>query len=260
MKTDQFTIENVDSTQSTCREREVYDIFVARKKALNRFLKNALHADSSTENRGAASCYCQIARKNDLIARLEMLKFYFLFKATSPTFSIRSATCPQTSSSTLQEVYARNALVICLNMLEDFESSIAHELIQRDLNNWCQQIMNDVKHLHELFLLSHLQVINRKNREEIELQILFLLRELYCVSDGDLTRDRSKFNSGLTDLTSLNNLIPYDLACEVQTPIAQQFGTCDLYELQKVLSRSRIFVKVTDLNQIRSATLKDVQK
>ncbi len=93
LKTDQFTIENVNSTQSIYREREVYDIFVARKKILNRFLKNALHADSSTENRDAASCYCQIARKKDLIARLEMLKFYFLFKATSSTSSIQSVTC-----------------------------------------------------------------------------------------------------------------------------------------------------------------------
>ena len=65
LKTDQLTIEDVDSTQSTCREREVYDILVARKKALNRFLENALHADSSTEDRDAAWCYRQIARKND---------------------------------------------------------------------------------------------------------------------------------------------------------------------------------------------------
>jgi hypothetical protein len=120
--------------------------------------------------------------------------------------------------------------------------------------------MNDVKHLHELFLLFHLQIINRKNREEVELQILSLLRELYCVSDGDLARDRSKFNSGLTDLTSLNNLILYDLACEVQTPTAQQFGTCNPFELQKALSRSRIFVKITDLNQIHSTTHKGVQE
>ncbi len=120
--------------------------------------------------------------------------------------------------------------------------------------------MNDVKHLHELFLLFHLQIINRKNQEEVELQILSLLRELYCVSDDDLTRDRSKFNSDLTDFTSLNNLIFYDLVCEVQTSIAQQFDTCNFFELQKVLSRSRIFVKITDLNQIRSITHKDVQK
>jgi len=145
-------------------------------------------------------------------------------------------------------------------MLRDFESSVAHELIQRDLEIWCQQIMNDVKHLHELSLSFHLQIINRKDREGVELQILSLLRELYCVSGGDLARDRSKFNLGLTDFTSLNNLILYDLACEVQTPIAQQFGTCNPFELQKALSRSRIFVKITDLNQIRSATHKDVQK
>jgi len=93
LKTDQLTIEDVDSTQSTCREREVYDILVARKKALNRFLENALHADSPTEDRGAAWCYRQIARKNDLIARLEMLKFYYLFEATFLTFSIRSTVC-----------------------------------------------------------------------------------------------------------------------------------------------------------------------
>ncbi len=120
--------------------------------------------------------------------------------------------------------------------------------------------MNGVKHLHELSLPFHLQVTNRKNRQEIELQILFLLRELYCVSDGDLTRDRSNFSLGMTDLTPLNNLILYGLACGVQTPTAQQFGTCNSSELQKALSRSRIFVEVTDLNQIRSTTLEDVEK
>ncbi len=145
-------------------------------------------------------------------------------------------------------------------MLEDFESPVAHELIQRDLDNWCQQIMNGVKHLHELSLPSHLQVTNPKDREEIELQILSLLRELYCVSGGDLARDRSKFNPGLTDLTPLDNLILYGLAFGIQTPTAQQFGTCDPFELQKALSRSRMFVKVTNLNQIRSATLKRVQE
>ncbi len=93
LKTDQLTIENVDSTQLICREREVYDILVARKKVLNRFLENALHADSSTENRDAAWCYRQIARKNDLIARLEMLKFYYLFETTFSTFSIQSTVC-----------------------------------------------------------------------------------------------------------------------------------------------------------------------
>jgi len=145
-------------------------------------------------------------------------------------------------------------------MLGDFESPVAHELIQRDLENWCRQIMNGVKHLHELSLPFHLQVTNRKDREGVELQILSLLRELYCVSGGDLARDRSKFNPGLTDLTPLNNLILYGLACGVQTPTAQQFGTCNPFGLQKALSRSRIFVKVTDLNQIRSATHKSVQE
>lgn len=50
-------IENVNLIKLICRETELYDIFVARKKALNRFLKNALHADSFAENRDAALFY-----------------------------------------------------------------------------------------------------------------------------------------------------------------------------------------------------------
>lgn len=71
-------------------------------------------------------------------------------------------------------------------MLGDFESRVAHELIQRDLDDWCQQIMDGIIHLHELSLPSHLQVNNRKDREEIELHMLSLLCKLYCVSGGDL--------------------------------------------------------------------------
>ncbi len=93
LTTNHFTLEDVDPTKPTCGEREVYGTFVAKEKALDRFLKNALHADSPTENHGAALCYCQIVRKNDLVARLEMLRFYFLFKAMSSTFSIRSVIC-----------------------------------------------------------------------------------------------------------------------------------------------------------------------
>lgn len=119
--------------------------------------------------------------------------------------------------------------------------------------------MDGVKYLHELSLPSHLQVNNWKDREEIELHMLSLLRELYCVSGGDLACDRSKSNPDLTDLTPLNNLILYGLVCGVQTPTAQQFGTCNPFGLQKAFSRSRILVKVTGLNQIRLTTLKGVQ-
>lgn len=50
--------------------------FVAKEKALDRFLNNAVHADSPIKDRGAALCYCQIAGKNGLVARLEILEFY----------------------------------------------------------------------------------------------------------------------------------------------------------------------------------------
>lgn len=143
-------------------------------------------------------------------------------------------------------------------MLGDFEFSVAHELIQRDLDDWCQQIMDGVKYLHELSLPSHLQVNNWKDQEEIELHMLFLLRKLYCISGGNLACNQSKSNPGLTDLTPWNNLIFYGLVCGVQTLTAQQFGTCNPFGLQKAFPRSRILVKVTGLNQIRLKTLKSV--
>lgn len=144
-------------------------------------------------------------------------------------------------------------------MLEDFKFFVAHELIQQDLDDWCQQIMDGVKYLHELSLPSHLQVSNRNNREEIELHMLSLLRKLYCVSGGDLAFDRSKSNPSLTNFTLLNNLILYGFVCGVQTPTAQQFGTCNPFGLQKTSQRLRILVKVTGLNQIRLTTLKSIQ-
>lgn len=90
LRTNQFTIEDIDPTNPTCSERDVYVINVAKKKALDRFLNNAVHADSPTKDCGIALCYCQIARKNGLVAWLEVLKFYFLFKVTFSTSFIQS--------------------------------------------------------------------------------------------------------------------------------------------------------------------------
>lgn len=93
--------------------------------------------------------------------------------------------------------------------------------------------MDGVKHLHELFLPSHLQANNRKDQEEIELHIFSLLRKLYCVPGGNLAFDQSKSNPGLTDLTPLDNLILYGFVCGVQTPSMQQFSTCNLLDYKK---------------------------
>lgn len=90
LRTNQFTIEDIDPTKPTCREREVYGTIVATKKALDRFLKNALHGESPTKDRGAALCYCQIVRNNGLVSRIEILRFYSPFKVTFSTSFIRS--------------------------------------------------------------------------------------------------------------------------------------------------------------------------
>jgi len=63
--------------------------------------------------------------------------------------------------------------------------------------------------------------------------------------------NKNRFNPGLTCLTLLDILILYGHAFEVQTPTPQQFRTSNLPALQRALSRSRIFIKVIDQNEIR---------
>ncbi len=141
---------------------------------------------------------------------------------------------------------------LCLNLLGDFKSSVADELLRRDLDVWYQHILIDRKRLHNLPLPSHLQ-----GKSQEDLQILPLLHELYNISGGT-TDQRDRFNPCLTDVTPLDNLILYGLACGVQTSIAHEFGTCDFAELQEALSRSRMFVQTTGFNRNRATTVTKV--
>lgn len=157
----------------------------------------------------------------------------------------------------VKEAFARNALFLCLNLLGEFESSLAQELLHRDLNDWFRCIIDGVKQLQMLTLPHHLLFTDRK---EIELQILSLLREIFCVSGGTIANQQNRFNPGSTDLTPLDIMILYGLTCGVRTATPQQFGTSDLHGIHKALSRSRIFVQVTGDKQIRSANVSEVKK
>ena len=91
------------------------------------------------------------------------------------------------------------------------------------------------------------------SREEMELQVVSLLHELFIVSGGKvMTPNENTFNPDSTQLTPLDIMILYGFAFEVQTPTPQWFGTSDVSALQKALSRSRIFVQVTKHHQIRA--------
>lgn len=160
-------------------------------------------------------------------------------------------------SREIKEVYVRNTLLLCLNLLREFKSSLAQRLLYRDLNDWCWCILQCVKQLHMLSLSHHLSFINRC---QIELQILSLLRELYCISDDIIANQQNRFNSDSTDLTSLNNLILYDLTCAAQTARSRQFNIADLCYLHKILFRFRLFVQVIDDRQIRWAKIFEVRK
>ena len=87
--TDDFTIEDVNPTKPSGGERNSFGISEATKRALQRFLKNALQVIFHTKDGCAASFYRAIARRNGLIARLEMLEFCFEFKVTLPTKPFR---------------------------------------------------------------------------------------------------------------------------------------------------------------------------
>ena len=136
-------------------------------------------------------------------------------------------------------------------------SSLAQRLLHRDLDDWCRCILRRVVQLHTLPLPHHLPFTDRC---QIELQILSLLRELYCVSGGTIANQQNRFNPGSTDLTPLDNLILYGLIFAVQTASPRQFGTTDLCSLHKAVFRSRLFVQVTGNRQIRSANVFEVRK
>lgn len=147
----------------------------------------------------------------------------------------------------MQESYVRDALFLSLNLLGDFESSIAHGLLQRDFDAWQQHIIDGVKNLHRLSLPYH---ISYESREEIEMQVVSLLYELLYSSGGNPVIPEKIFHERLMDFTPLDNLILYGLSCGVRTPIPRRFGTSDSSQLHRALLRSRIIIKVANDNHI----------
>ena len=163
----------------------------------------------------------------------------------------------QRSPPEVKEAFARNALILCLELLGEFVSSRARRVLHRDLDDWCRCILRRVAQLHTLPLPHHLRFTNRR---QIELQILSLLRELFCISGGTIANQQNRFNPGSTDLTPLDNMILYGLTFAVETASPQPFGTSDHPSLHKALSRSRLFVRVTCDKQIRSAEVFEVRQ
>lgn len=78
--TDHVTIELVNPIQPSDCERNLYDISKVTTEASERFLKNAVDAIVQRKNGPAALLYRDIARRNKLVARLEMLVFCCEFK------------------------------------------------------------------------------------------------------------------------------------------------------------------------------------
>lgn len=155
----------------------------------------------------------------------------------------------------MQESYVQNALFLSLNLLGEFESSIAHEVLKRDFDAWQKQIIDSVEHLHRSPLPHH---IRYNSREEIEMQIVALLYELLYLSGNKSVKPMKRFQATLIDLTPLDILILYGICCGVRTPIPCRFGISDPSQLQKALLRSRIFVRVTNTSCIRLAKIKKV--
>ena len=141
-------------------------------------------------------------------------------------------------------------------LLGEFDSSVAWKLLRRDCEDWYHHILHAITYLLQRPLPRHLL---QRSREEIVLQVVLLLLDLLTVSGGEVTNpNKNKFDPGSACLTPLDILILYGHAFGVQTPTPQQFGTSNLSALQKALSRSRIFVKVTDQKQIRTTAVSEV--
>jgi hypothetical protein len=110
-------------------------------------------------------------------------KVFSLFSCKTSSFlhamNARSQTEANCKIHTIKENYAWNALLLCLNLLGDFKSSVADELLRRDLNVWYRHILIGRKRLRNLHLPSHLQ-----GKSQEDLQILPLLHELYNIFGG----------------------------------------------------------------------------
>lgn len=74
---DEFTIENINPTEPSRRERDVYGISEATMRASEPFLWNALDALSCTTDgrpdNDVSSHYRAIAQQNGLLAKLELM-------------------------------------------------------------------------------------------------------------------------------------------------------------------------------------------
>ena len=163
----------------------------------------------------------------------------------------------QESAPAVKESFARKALVLCLKRLGELKSSVAWELLQRDYEDWYCHILDGSTRLFWRPLPSYILLSN--TREEIELEVGSLLHELLIISGAEVTNPyKNRFNPGLTNLTPLDTLILYGHAFEVETPNPRLFGTSDLPALQRALSRSRIFVKVTKQNEICRTAVSDI--
>lgn len=151
----------------------------------------------------------------------------------------------------VQESYVRNALFLSLNLLGDFESSIAHEVLQRDMDAWRRTIIDCVANMHRLPIPHH---ITYQSRQDIEIQVVSLLFDLLNTSGGR-SNPNERFREERMNLTPLDILILYGLSFGVRTPTPHRFGAFNPSQLQRALSRSRIFVKVTNDNHIQLATI-----
>ena len=77
-----FTIENINPTEPTGRESDVYGISKARMRASDRFLRNALDAIFHSTDDRVPWYYRAIAKQKGLLAKLEVMVFCAEFEVT----------------------------------------------------------------------------------------------------------------------------------------------------------------------------------
>jgi hypothetical protein len=171
------------------------------------------------------------------------------------SFKAESANSSKESSTKVKEAFAKILLILCLISLGGFDLFVAQELLQRDLDVWCRCIIYHISQLHKLPLPHHLDL----PQEQIQVQVLFLLRELHSVVSGIRTYIPHWFIKSPT-FTARDYIMLYGLLCGVRTATSQEFSTIDLRGLQDTILRSRLFLKLTDGKRIQRGYFNDFNK
>lgn len=122
------------------------------------------------------------------------------------------------------------------------------DLKQRGFEDWDRYIMVVPETLQTLNLCN-------KTLQTVEQEAYIVLRELFCIAGGDIrSHPRLSPRDFIISSTQMA-LCLYSIIFGVPIAKPKPFGTCDLWRLQRNLSRSTVFVHGSNMGRMMISTI-----